>query len=63
MGGRLVMEMLGQDHISILSLREISPGKLHLKIEDTIQQSISEVTVDLVDFVELLDTLISRYSK
>ncbi len=56
--GRLVMEMLGQD-LKILSLKEVTPGILNLKIEDANGDNIQDINVDFKDFVRFFNTLVA----
>lgn len=54
MGGRIVMEMLGQNTTKLLTVRAASPGKLAFQIEDGAQGVRAEIIVDSKDFVQLL---------
>lgn len=56
--GRLVMEMLGQD-LKILSLKEVAPGILNLKIEDTTGENAQDINVDFKDFIKFFNTLVT----
>jgi len=56
--GRLVMEMLGQD-LKILSLKEVTPGILNLKIEDTTGENVQDINVNFKDFVKFFNTLVA----
>lgn len=58
MGGRIMMEMLGQNACKVLTVYEISSGKLSFSIEDQAQSTKTEITVDTQDFVKLLNKVI-----
>lgn len=55
--GRLIMEMLGQDHVKILSIKEVHSGKLNIRIEDS-AENFSDITVNFKNFINLLNALI-----
>jgi hypothetical protein len=58
--GRLIIEMLGQDKLKILSLREVPPKSLKLKIEGNSPQDCAEITVDFQEFIRLLNIILAN---